>query len=119
MVGTKKILFCDPQVIESRLRQALLYCSSESLHPIEQAAHLWLDLVRIHPFNGAHKRTGKALASFILSKHGYLPPLITEKDLESYTKILIDSLDPKTGYERFTQFVARLVKRTQLQCTPV
>ena len=92
MVGPKKVPVLRSGVIESRLRQALEHCSSERLHPIEQAAHLWLDLVRIHPFNGAHKRTGKALASFILLKHGYLPPLITEEDVELYTKILIESL---------------------------
>ncbi len=107
--------FCLPRNIIPNLEKTLQNLSTSSLHPIEKAAHVWLDIVRIHPFNGAHKRTGKALASRILLEYGYLPPLLTNDDVAEYTRVLMNSLDPEKGYGLFTQFVARIVKRTQEQ----
>ncbi len=89
--------------------------SVSSLHPIEQAAHIWLDIIRINPFNDANKRTAKAIATFILLKHGYLPPLFTNDDVEECLKMLTANVDRREGYHYFTQYLARLVKRTQDQ----
>ncbi len=107
--------FCMPDELEVRLRESIRANSRSTLHPIEQAAHIWLEIVRIHPFNDAHKRTGKAIATFILLKHGYLPPLLRNDDVEECLKMLIANVDPRRGYRHFTQYLARLVKRTQDQ----
>ena len=80
--------FCSPEEILPNLTEALKDLTTSSLHPIEKAARIWLNIVRIHPFNGAHKRTGKALASRILLEAGYLPPVLTRKDVEEYTNVL-------------------------------
>ena len=111
---TKRIHeFCPPEEILPCLSQALESLATSPLHPLEKAARIWLDIVRIHPFNGAHKRTGRALASRILLEHGYLPPVLTCDDIKDYEDALMNSLDPEKGYELFTQFVIRMVKRTQ------
>ncbi len=106
-------MFRLPNEIEEHLHKALEDLSTSSLHPIEKAARIWLNIVRIHPFNGAHKRIGKAIASRILLEHGYLPPLLISSDYQLYKQTLIDSLDPRQGDELFTQFVTRMVKRAQ------
>ena len=124
--------FCMPWEVEKRLTEAIRVNSKSSvhrtehaayfwldikssLHPIEQAAYVWLDIMRINPFNDANKRTARAIATFILLKHGYLPPLLTNDDVEECLKILIANVDPRRGYRFFTQYLARLVKRTQDQ----
>ncbi len=107
--------FSMPEEVEERLAESVRMNTRSSLHPIEQAAHLWLDLIRIHPFNDAHKRTGKAIATFILLKNGYLPPLLTNHDVEICLKMLIANVDPRRAYHYFTQYFAGLVKRTQDQ----
>ena len=105
--------FCHHREIPQLLRGIVDAYTTSSLHPIEKAARLWLDCVRIHAWNGAHKRTGRALATIILLQHGYLPPLLTVNDVALYDETLMKSLNPESGYELFTQFVARMVKRTQ------
>ena len=49
-------------------------------HPIAQAAYLWYQIIKIHPWHEANKRTGKALAAWWLLQNGYLVPLITKED---------------------------------------
>ena len=105
--------FCHHSKIPQLLRDLVDAYTRSSLHPIEKAARIWLDCVRIHAWNGAHKRTGRALAAIILLQHGYLPPILTKDDVALYDEIFIKSLNPESGYELFTQFVARMVKRTQ------
>ena len=107
--------FCMPDEVEERLIESIRVNSRSALHPIEQAAHIWLDIIRVHPFNDAHKRTGKVIATFILLKHGYLPPLLTNDDVEECLKTLLANVDPRRGYHYFTQYLAGLVKRAQDQ----
>ena len=107
--------FCGPEEVEKLLTEAIRVNSRSSLHPIEQAAQIWLSIIRINPFIDANKRTAKAIATFILLKHGYLPPLLTSDDVAKCTKILKDNLDPRRGYHYFTQYIAGLVKRAQDQ----
>ena len=107
--------FCDPKEIEHRLTETIRINTRSSLHPIEQAAHIWLGIIRIHPFQDANMRTAKAVASFILLKHGYLPPLLTKDDVKECRKMLRANLDPRRGYHYFTQYIAGLVQRAQTQ----
>ena len=107
--------FCDPKEIEHRFTESIRINTRSSLHPIEQAAHIWLDIIRLHPFQDANMRTAKAVASFILLKHGYLPPLLTKDDVKECRKMLRANLDPRRGYHYFTQYIAGLVQRAQDQ----
>ncbi len=106
-------LFTRPENIASSLLHGLETLQNTRMHPIKAAAYIWLQIVRIHPWSGAHKRTGKAIASWVLLQNGYLPPLIQEKDIANYDKILIDSLNPENGDELFTNYIARLINETQ------
>ena len=108
-------IYCEPEEVEELLTQSIRLNSRSALHPIEQAAHIWVDIMRINPFNEANKRTAKAIATLILLKHGYLPPLLTSEDVEECKKILLDNIEPQRGYHYFTHYLARLVKRTQDQ----
>ena len=78
--------YCEPEEVEELLTQSIRINSRSALHPIEQAAHIWLDIMRINPFNEANKRTAKAIATFILLKHGYLPPLLTKMTSKNVRK---------------------------------
>lgn len=86
---------------------------SEMKDPIEQAAFIWWEIVRIHISSDANKRTGKALASIILLQNGYLPPLITQEDEDLYIDTFINNFDKKDGFENFKQFVVNMIIKTQ------
>ena len=105
--------FYESSVIASSLEEALDTINKNNMHPIQAAAYIWLRIVRIHPWDAGHKRTGKALASWILLRNGYLPPLITEADLTEFRRTLAASLDEEKGDELFTKLLARLITETQ------
>jgi prophage maintenance system killer protein len=107
--------YCHHTEIPEQLRELVDIYQSSTLHPIEKAAQLWLNCVRVHAWNGAHKRVGRALAILVLLQNGYLPPEITQHNLDLYLQVLMASIDPESGYELFTQFVARGVMETQLK----
>lgn len=87
-------------------------CNNSTIHPILLAAMIWFEIIRIHPWNAAHKRTGKVIASIILMKHGYLPPIITQA--KEFDDVLQKAIyGGKTEYENFVQFIARSIKQTQ------
>lgn len=97
-----------PVLLSNALQQARFF-----EHPIARAAYVWFEIVRIHPWDGANKRTGRLCAAKILLDHGYLPPLITQEDEQEYKQILIDGFDDENGSSAFIGFVTRLVKKTQ------
>lgn len=98
--------FPNSRTIEVLLSDALNDINSNQLHPIEAAVYIWWNMAYIHPFNGAHKRTGKALASYLLLRWGYLPPCITNDQGQLYNQILVASLE--AGPKLLLQFVVRL-----------
>lgn len=85
----------------------------KEMHPIEKACRIWFDIVRIHISHEANKRTGKALASVILLKHGYLPPKIKKEDEREYLDALQLGIEEKDGHLRLIDFVAKNILRTQ------
>ncbi len=82
-------------------------------HPIARAAYLWFQIVKIHPWHEANKRTGKALASLILLQHGYLPPLITKEDEPRYRQVFLKNFDKPNGHRAFISYIAELIVKTQ------
>ncbi len=103
--------FPDARTIEVLLSDALNDINSNQLHPIEAAVSIWWNMAFIHPFNGAHKRTGKALASYLLLRCGYLPPCITNDQAQLYHQILKASLE--AGPEVLLHFVVSLIGEAQ------
>lgn len=111
--GTQHV-FTHPQKINPLLSEMLktIAVMEESLKdPIEIAAYVWFETVRIHPFYEANKRTGRALASIILMQHGYRPPLITSEDVTGYVKDGLEQAIHYNNKEPFYTFVRRIVER--------
>jgi Fic family protein len=48
-------------------------------HPVERAALLHIEFVKIHPFVDGNGRTARLLLNFELMKHGY-PPIVIENE---------------------------------------
>lgn len=108
----RNIPFSLPQDIQTDLTRISDLIIKTDMHPIEKAALVWYELVKIHPFEEANKRTSKAVAALILLHHGYAVPLIAREDAETYTDILIEALD-KNKPEIFVSFIAQMVQKTQ------
>ncbi len=95
------------------LQNSLAALKDEQMHPIMKACRIWFDIVRIHISHEANKRTGKALASIILLKAGYLPPKIGKEDEKEYLMVMELGIEEKDGYLRLVEFVAKNIIRTQ------
>ena len=104
-----------PQNINELLSNALMHANSSRMHPIEVAAILWWMIAFIHPFNDAHKRIGRILASYVLLSRGFLPPRIGPEHAELFNNTWIRSLDRDGGPEVFVNLIAHLVIKTQEQ----
>ncbi|MDE0119816.1 MAG: HsdR family type I site-specific deoxyribonuclease [Bdellovibrionales bacterium] len=60
----------------------------KSLHPVERAAFLHIDFVKIHPFVDGNGRTSRLIQNFELMKEGFPPIVIRkEKRLEYYNAL--------------------------------
>jgi prophage maintenance system killer protein len=105
-------LFPPPENIQSELAMVLKKIDRIK-NPIEAAARLWYEIVRIHPWHEANKRTGKALASLFLLQKGYLPPLITAEHEKEYVQTLQQGFEKEDGHVQFIQLIAQLIDETQ------
>ena len=85
--------------------------TKEQWDPIDLAARLWHKMVAIHPWHEANKRTGKALALFILLKNGYLPPLINSDDGKKYVSTLVNSMGSGNNAP-FANFIKEMMVKT-------
>jgi len=43
----------------------------------------------------------------------YLPPLITQEDEKEYIETFIQGFDKEDGFEKFKQFVVKMIIKTQ------
>lgn len=76
-----------------------------NLHPIEMAARLHIDFVKIHPFIDGNGRTARLLMNFELMRSGYLPVVIKAKDRLAYYEAL-DTAYTKGDYSFFIEITA-------------
>ena len=82
----------------------LVVLKDPSTHPIEQAARIWF-FSHKHPTSPVGSaQAGKALAGIVLLTHGYVPPTISDRELDG---ALERSLPSDNGVRIFTDFVAR------------
>ena len=80
-----------------------------SLHPIERAARVHADFVKIHPFTDGNGRTSRLLMNLELMKDGYPPAVLpVEKRLEYYEAL--DAAHPKQDYELFLFLITEIVE---------
>ena len=79
------------------------------LHPVERAARVHADFVKIHPFVDGNGRTSRLLMNLELMKDGFPPVVIpVEKRLEYYEAL--DTALTKKNYEPFLKLTREVVE---------
>jgi len=71
-------------------------------HPIERAARLHVDFVKIHPFVDGNGRTARLLMNFDLMKSGFLPVIFQVAYRLAYYEAL-DKANTQNDYQDFLQ----------------
>lgn len=78
-------------------------------HPIERAALLQGEFVKIHPFIDGNGRTARLLLNFELMKNGY-PPAIIKAEMRPEYYDYLDQAHNSGDYDKFVQLVAGCVE---------
>lgn len=97
------------QVLE-QMRQFIEWANNDApqLHPIEAAARIHGELVKIHPFTDGNGRTSRLLMNLVLMQAGFPATIITvEQRLEYYN--VLDQAHTTGDYQAFIALVAHAV----------
>lgn len=87
------------------------YNSEVNIHPVEKAARLHADFVKIHPFIDGNGRTSRLLMNLELMKSGFPPAVLpVEKRLAYYESL--DIAHTKNDYEPFFALIAEIVEQS-------
>jgi Fic family protein len=98
-----------PQLMELLL--AWYSGDAQQLHPVERAARLHCDFVKIHPFTDGNGRTSRLLMNLELLKSGFPAAVLpVERRLEYYTAL--DAAHVEGNTEPFLVLVADLVRQS-------
>ncbi len=86
------------------------YCNeAAALHPVERAARVHVDFVKIHPFVDGNGRTARLLMNLELMKEGFPPVVLpVEKRLEYYEAL--DGAHTTGNYEKFLELISDVVE---------
>ena len=83
----------------------------QQLHPVERAAVVHIDFVKIHPFIDGNGRTARLLLNFELMKSGY-PPIVIENDSRADYYASLDYAHTTGDHLKFVQLVTTMLDRT-------
>ncbi len=101
----------DQVLIPELMENFITWYQTEAmtLHPVERAARVHSDFVKIHPFVDGNGRTSRLLMNLELMKAGY-PPAVLPVDvrLAYYTALDADHVRGET--DAFVAMVAKIVK---------
>ena len=110
--------YCPPEQVLSELDNLLNwyteYCAQPgAYHPLLVAAWLHHRFAQIHPFPDGNGRVTRALVTWHLVQHDYLPTVVTRDDRNDY----IDALEAADDddIEPLVEFTARLHRRSVMQ----
>lgn len=97
--------------VDEEMEQLLNWYNNESkdLHPIERAAILHIEFIRIHPFADGNGRTGRLLVNYELVKNAY--PTITIK--ASQRSEYIDAINEAINNGDATKMIDLVHRRMQ------
>lgn len=101
----------DQVVVPELMERFIAWYQTEamSLHPVERAARVHSDFVKIHPFVDGNGRTSRLLTNLELMKAGYPPAILpVERRLAYYQALDADHVQGQQ--EAFVQMVASIVK---------
>ncbi|MDQ7004819.1 MAG: Fic family protein [Ghiorsea sp.] len=92
--------------LPQHMHKLMAWYHSFSGHPVERAARLHTDFVKIHPFVDGNGRTARLLMNLDLMATGYLPVIIKAVDRLLYYEAL-DQAHTQQDYSGFFALVAR------------
>lgn len=113
MIGGAEYIPPDPFLVPQQMDDLIDWYQDEAqnLHPVERAAILHGQFVRIHPFIDGNGRTARLLLNLELMISGYVPIVIKKEQRAEYYQVL--DLDHTTGgYSDFIQFIGGILKST-------
>ncbi len=88
---------------------AWYFNEAQALHPVEQAAQLHADFVKIHPFVDGNGRTARLLMNLELLKRGFPAVVLPVERRLAYYETL-DRAHVEDDYEPFLQLIAECVE---------
>jgi len=97
--------------VESEMNAFINWYENEAsnLHPVERAARVHADFVKIHPFVDGNGRTSRLLMNLELMKDGFPPVVLpVEKRLEYYEAL--DTAHTKNDYNQFLSLIGEVVE---------
>lgn len=101
----------DQVVVPELMERFISWYQTEamSLHPVERAARVHSDFVKIHPFVDGNGRTSRLLMNLELMKAGYPPAILpVERRLAYYQALDADHV--RGQRDAFVQMVADIVR---------
>ncbi len=101
----------DALHVESEMQSFISWHKTKgaSLHPVERAARVHADFVKIHPFVDGNGRTSRLLMNLELMKSGFPPVVLpVEKRLEYYEAL--DMAHTKNEYTPFLTLISEIVE---------
>ncbi|BCD99222.1 Fic family protein [Marinagarivorans cellulosilyticus] len=101
--------------VPDEIQQLVESYNNSNLHPLESAARLHVDFVKIHPFIDGNGRTARLLMNFELMRNGLLPVVIQVKDRLAYYEAL-DTAHTTNDYSLFIDMVASEEVATLKMC---
>ncbi len=101
----------DALHVESEMDRFINWYQNQAsaLHPVERAARVHADFVKIHPFVDGNGRTSRLLMNLELMKDGFPPAILpVEKRLEYYETL--DNAHTKNDYDPFLSLMSEIVE---------
>ena len=101
----------DALHVESEMQHFIHWYQNKAVtfHPVERAARVHADFVKIHPFVDGNGRTSRLLMNLELMKDGFPPVVLpVEKRLEYYEAL--DTAHTKNDYEPFLSLISQGVE---------
>lgn len=106
----------DALHVQGEMQQLIRWYQNEAmaLHPVERAARLHVDFVKIHPFVDGNGRTARLFMNLELMKDGF-PPIVlpVEKRLKYY-----EALDTAHTQKDYNQFISLMVEVVEVGFGP-
>lgn len=98
-------------LVKEQMEQMVVLYNEEwqKFHPVERAALLHGEFVKIHPFIDGNGRTARLLLNFEFMKKGY-PPMIIKKEMRPRYYDALDLAHTTGDYGSFVRLVAECVE---------
>ena len=94
----------EPILVPEQMTRLIQWQNAFQGHPVEKAARLHADLVKIHPFIDGNGRTARLLMNFKLLSHGFQPVIIRKEQRLAYYEAL-DKAHTKNDYQDFIKLI--------------